>query len=148
MPCQGVKSSIKIGEKIPIATGSFSSGVGAVGALPAANTQFSFQDVGVTLEITPSVHDNNEISMILDLDVSQVLDRINVGGVSEPEIADNKVTANIRMREGEVNLIGGIIQDTSSKSLAGIPGLAHLPIIGRIFSNEDARRTKRNWSSP
>jgi general secretion pathway protein D len=116
--------------------------VGAVGALPAANTQFSFQDVGVTLEITPSVHDNNEISMILDLDVSQVLDRINVGGVSEPEIADNKVTANIRMREGEVNLIGGIIQDTNTKSIAGVPGLAHLPIIGRIFSNEDSEKTK------
>ncbi len=139
---QNVKSSIKIGEKIPIATGSFSSGVGAVGALPAANTQFSFQDVGVTLEITPQVHENNEVSMLLDLDVSQVLDRINVGGVSEPEIADNKVTANIRLREGEVNLIGGIIQDTNRKSVAGIPGLAHIPLLGRLFSNEDTEKNK------
>ena len=139
---QNAKASIKIGEKIPIATGSFQSAVGAVGALPAANTQFSFQDVGVTLEITPQVHDNNEVSMHLDLDVSQVLDRINVGGVSEPEIADNKVTADIRLREGEVNLIGGIIQDTNTKSLAGIPGLARLPILGRLFSNEDLEKNK------
>lgn len=139
---QNGKATIKIGEKIPIATGSFQSAVGAVGALPAANTQFSFQDVGVTLEITPQVHDNNEVSMHLDLDVSQVLDRINVGGVSEPEIADNKVTTDIRLREGEVNLIGGIIQDTNTKSLAGIPGLAHLPILGHLFSNEDLEKNK------
>jgi general secretion pathway protein D len=136
------KASVKIGEKIPIATGSFQSAVGAVGALPAANTQFSFQDVGVTLEITPQVHDNNEVSMHLDLDVSQVLDRINVGGVSQPEIADNKVTADIRLREGEVNLIGGIIQNTNTKSLAGIPGLARIPLLGRLFSNEDVERNK------
>ena len=139
---QSVKSSIKIGEKIPIATGSFQSAVGAVGALPAANTQFSFQDVGVTLEITPQVHDNNEISLTLDLDVSQVLDRINVGGVSEPEIADNKVTATIRLREGEVNLIGGIVQTTNSKSISGVPGLAHIPLLGRLFSNEDTEKNK------
>lgn len=139
---QSVKSSIKIGTKIPIATGSFQSAIGAVGALPAANTQFSFLDVGVTLEITPQVHDNNEITLLLDLDVSQVLDRIDVGGVSQPEIADNKVTANIRLREGEVNLIGGIIQDTNRKSITGVPGLARIPLLGRLFSGEDAEKNK------
>ncbi len=137
-----VKSSIKIGTKIPIATGSFASAVGAVGAFPAANTQFTFQDVGVTLEIQPQVHDNNEISMHLDLDVSQVLDRIDVGGVSQPEIADNKVTADIRLKEGEVNLIGGIIQDTNRKSLTGLPGLARIPLLGRLFSSEDSEKNK------
>ncbi|HVW11106.1 MAG TPA: hypothetical protein VHC90_21120 [Bryobacteraceae bacterium] len=136
------KSSIKIGEKIPIATGSFQSAVGAVGSLPAANTQFSFQDVGVTMEITPEVHDNSEVSLTLDLDVSQVLDRIDVGGVSQPEIADNKVTANIRLREGEVSLIGGIIQDSNQKSITGIPGLAHIPLFGRLFSGEDTEKHK------
>lgn len=136
------KSSIKIGEKIPIATGSFQSAVGAVGSLPAANTQFSFQDVGVTLEITPEVHDNNEVSMTVDLDVSQVLDRIDVGGVSQPEIADNKVTAQIRLREGEVNLIGGIIQDTNRKSISGVPGLARIPLVGHLFSSDDVDKNK------
>ena len=136
------KSSIKIGEKIPIATGSFQSAVGAVGSLPAANTQFTFMDVGVTMEITPQVHDNNEVSMTVDLDVSQVLDRIDVGGVSQPEVADNKVTAQIRLREGEVNLIGGIIQDTNRKSITGLPGLAKIPVFGRLFGGEDTEKNR------
>jgi general secretion pathway protein D len=136
------KGSINIGEKIPIATGSFQSAVGAVGALPAANTQFSFQQVGVNVEITPQIHGTDQIGMHLDLEISQVLDRINVGGVSEPEIADNKVTTDIQLREGEVSLIGGIIQDTSTKSISGIPGLAHIPLLGRLFSTDDTEKNK------
>jgi general secretion pathway protein D len=136
------KASIKIGEKIPIATGSFQSAVGAVGALPAANTQFSFQDVGVTLEVQPQIHENSEVSLHLDITVSQVIDRINVGGVSEPEIGENKITNDIRLREGEVSLIGGIVQNTNSKSLSGLPGLSHVPLLGRLFSNEDTERNK------
>lgn len=136
------KASINIGDKIPIATGSFQSAVGAVGALPAANTQFSFQDVGVNVEITPQIHDNNEISMAVTLDVSAVKDRIDVGGVSQPEITQNKLTANIRLREGEVNLIGGLITDSVSKALTGLPGLAHIPLLGRLFSNEDYEKDK------
>ncbi len=136
------KASINIGDKIPIATGSFQSAVGAVGALPAANTQFSFQDVGVNVEITPQIHDNNEISLAVTLDVSAVKDRIDVGGVSQPEITQNKLTANIRLREGEVNLIGGLITDSVSKALTGFPGLAHIPLLGRLFSNEDYEKDK------
>ncbi len=136
------KGTINIGEKIPIATGSFQSAVGAVGALPAANTQFSFQNVGVQMEITPQIHGVDQIGMHLDLEISQVLDRINVGGVSEPEIADNKVSTDLQLREGEVSLIGGIIQDTATKSLSGVPGLAHIPLLGRLFSTDDTEKNK------
>jgi general secretion pathway protein D len=137
------KAVVKIGDKIPIATGSFQSGVGAVGAFPSANTQFSFQDVGVNVEITPWVHDNDEVSLHVDLDVSQVKDRIDIGGISQPEITQNKVTADIRLREGEANLIGGIVKESDSKAITGIPGLAHIPILGRFFSGEDLEKDKQ-----
>jgi general secretion pathway protein D len=137
-----MKGTINIGDKIPIATGSFQSAVGAVGALPAANTQFSFQDVGVNVEITPIIHDNDEITMNVTLDVSAVKDRIDVGGVSQPEITQNKLTSQVRLRDGEVNLIGGLITDSDSKALTGLPGLAHIPLIGRLFSNEDYEKDK------
>jgi general secretion pathway protein D len=138
------KASIKIGDKVPTATGSFQPGVGGVGVGVNAlvNTQFTFIDVGVNVEITPWIHDNNEISLHLDLDVSQVKDRINIGGIEQPEIQQNKSTADIRLREGEVNLIGGIIQQTSSRAITGIPGLGQLPIIGKLFSGENTEHDK------
>jgi general secretion pathway protein D len=136
------KASIKIGDKVPTATGSFQNGIGGVGAgiSPLVNTQFTFIDVGVNVEITPFVHDNNEVSLHVDLDVSQVKDRIDLGGVSEPEISQNKALADIRLKDGEVNLLGGIIQHTDSRATNGIPGLGSIPILGRLFSGETVHR--------
>ena len=138
------KASIKIGDKVPTATGSFQNGIGGIGAgvSPLVNTQFTFIDVGVNVEITPYIHDNNEVSLHVDLDVSQVKDRIDLGGVSEPEISQNKVLADVRLKDGEVNLIGGIIQRTDSRATTGIPGLASIPILGRLFSGESVQRDR------
>jgi general secretion pathway protein D len=71
-----------------------------------------------------------------------VLDRIDLGGVSEPEIGQNKATADVRLRDGEVNLIGGIIQNTNSRAIQGIPGLANLPVIGHLFNSENVEHDK------
>ncbi|HEX4277923.1 MAG TPA: hypothetical protein VHZ74_21360 [Bryobacteraceae bacterium] len=137
-----VKATLKIGDKVPTATGSFQPGVAGVGVSPLVNTQFTFLDVGVVLEITPRVHEGGEVTLHVDIDVSNVKDRIDLGGVSEPEISQNKVTADIRMRDGEVNLIGGITQQTDSKSTSGIPGLASIPILGRLFSGENTEKDR------
>lgn len=128
-----VKASLKIGEKVPTASGSFQPGVAGVGVSPLVNTQFTYLDVGVNMEVLPKVHENNEVSLHIDLDISQVDSYQNLGGISEPEIGQNKETADIRLREGEVNLIGGIIQKTDTRSTTGIPGLASIPGLGWLF---------------
>src|SRR5439155_2852007 len=94
------------------------------------------------VEITPFVHDNNDVSLHVDLDVSQVKDRIDLGGVSEPEISQNKALADLRLKDGEVNLIGGIIQRTDSRATTGIPGLGSIPLLGRLFSGETVQRDR------
>jgi general secretion pathway protein D len=131
------KASLKIGEKVPTASGSFQPGVAGVGVSPLVNTQFTYLDVGVNMEVLPRVHENNEVSMHIDLDISQVAGNVNLGGIDIPEILQNKETADVRLREGEVNLIGGIIQRTDTKSKTGIPGLANIPFLGRLFSGEN-----------
>ena len=128
-----VKATLKIGEKVPTASGSFQPGVAGVGVSPLVNTQFTYLDVGVNMEILPKVHENNEVSLHIDLDISQVDSYQNLGGISEPEIGQNKETADVRLREGEVNLIGGIIQKTDTRSTTGIPGLANIPGLGWLF---------------
>jgi general secretion pathway protein D len=102
-----VKATLKIGEKEPIATGSFQPGVAGVGVNPLVNTQFTYQDVGVNVELTPRVHENGDVTMHIDLDISTVASYVNVGGISQPVIGQRKVQHDIRMREGEVGLLGG-----------------------------------------
>ena len=75
----GQKCNIKVGERVPYATGSFQPGIGTVGVSPLVSTQFQFLDTGVNLEITPKVNGTDEISLEVDLDVSQVEQRAQPG---------------------------------------------------------------------
>ncbi|MGB7640915.1 MAG: cohesin domain-containing protein [Terriglobales bacterium] len=130
----GQKATLKIGERVPVATGSFQPGIGGVGINPLVNTQFQYIDVGVNIDITPRVHAGREVSMKLVLDVSAVTSYVSIGGISQPVIGQRKVEHEIRLKDGETNLLGGILEDQQTKALTGIPGLAQIPILKYLFS--------------
>jgi general secretion pathway protein D len=130
----GQKATLKIGERVPVATGSFQPGIGGVGINPLVNTQFQYLDVGVNIDITPRVHAGREVSLKLSLDVSAVTSYTTIGGISQPIIGQRKVEHEIRLKDGEVNLIGGIMESQQTKALSGIPGLAQIPILKYLFS--------------
>ncbi len=129
----GQKASLKIGDRVPVATGSFQPGIGGVGINPLVNTQFQYLDVGVNIEITPHVHANGEVTLKISMDVSAVTGQSNIGGISQPIIGQRKIEHEIRLKDGEANLLGGIMEDQQTKSLAGIPGLAQIPILRYLF---------------
>jgi len=131
----GQKASLKIGERVPVATGSFQPGIGGVGINPLVNTQFNYIDVGVNIDITPHVHGLDEVTLKLAMDISDVDSYQNIGGISQPVIGQRKIEAEIRMKEGEVNILGGIMEDTQTKALSGIPGLASIPLFKYLFSS-------------
>ena len=120
----GQKASLKIGERVPVATGSFQPGIGGVGINPLVNTQFNYIDVGVNIDITPHVHGLDEVTLKLAMDISAVDSYQNIGGIQQPVIGQRKIEQEIRLKEGEVNILGGILENTQTKSLSGIPGLA------------------------
>lgn len=138
----GAKSSLKIGDRFPYATGSFQPGVGAVGVSPLVSTQFQFADVGVNVDITPKVHGSDEVSMQVDIDISSVRDNIDIGGLSQPIIGQSKLSHAVRLREGEVTLLGGLIQDTDSRTRSGTAGLASIPLLRHLFSGQGVSRTQ------
>ena len=133
----GQKASLKIGDRIPIATGSFQPGIGGVGINPLVNTQFQYQDVGVNIDITPKVHAGREVTLKILMDVSSVTGQSNLGGISQPVIGQRKIEHEIRLKEGEVNILGGILEDQDIRSLNGIPGLAQIPILKYFFAQSN-----------
>ena len=128
---------MKIGDRVPVATGSFQPGIGGVGINPLVNTQFQYLDVGVNIDITPRVHAGREISLKLSMDVSAVTSYQNIGGISQPVIGQRKIENELRLKDGEVSLLGGMMEDTRTKSLTGIPGLAQIPILKYLFGETD-----------
>jgi general secretion pathway protein D len=128
------KASLKIGERLPVATGSFQPGIGGVGINPLVNTQFQYIDVGVNIDVTPHVHVDRDVTMKITMEISSEIGQTSIGGITQPIIGQKKVDlGEIRLKDGETSLIGGIMDDSSTKSLAGIPGLAQIPILRYLF---------------
>jgi general secretion pathway protein D len=137
----GQTAKVRIGDRVPVATGSFQAGVGVgvgggAGVInPLVNTQFQYIDVGVNIDVTPRVHPDGEISMKLNVEVSTVTSTRNIGGIDQPVISQRKIEHDIRLKEGEASILGGLIQRTDTKSLNGWPGLASIPFVRYFFAD-------------
>ena len=130
----GQKASLKIGERLPVATGSFQPGIGGVGINPLVNTQFQYIDVGVNIDVTPHVHANREVTLKITMEISSEIGQASIGGITQPIIGQKKVDlGEIRLKDGESSLIGGIMDDSQTRSLSGIPGLAQIPVLKYLF---------------
>jgi general secretion pathway protein D len=139
----GQKVTLKIGEKYPYATGSFQPGVGTVGVSPLVSTQFQFVDIGVNVELTPHVHGSDEVTLHVSVDISNIANTLNLGGLSQPVIGQKKNEADIRLKDGEVSLLGGLMSDQDTSVISGIPGLVNIPILGKyLFGNTSKDRQK------
>jgi general secretion pathway protein D len=133
---EGQPAKLNIGDRVPVATGSFQAGVG-VGSTsgagfvnPLVNTQFQYIDVGVNVEVTPRVHPNRDVSLKVQIEVSSVSNFQSIGGIQQPVISQRKIAHEIRLKEGESSILAGLITKTDTKQLNGWPGLAHVPSSG------------------
>lgn len=131
------KATLKIGDRVPIATGSFTPGIGAGGISPLVNTQFQYLDVGVNIDITPHIHSDHEVTLKMVLEISSVTGSQNIGGINQPVIGQRRIEHETRLEDGDVNLVGGILEDSETRSLSGYPWLTKIPILKYLFGQEN-----------
>ncbi len=130
------KATLKIGDRVPIATGSFSGGGGA-SVSPLVNTQFQYLDVGVNIDVTPHIHPDGEVTLKMTLEISSVTGSQNLGGVTQPIIGQRRIEHEMRLHDGDINLVGGILEDSETQSMSGYPGLLKVPILKYFFGQEN-----------
>lgn len=129
----GGKASLKIGQKIPYVSGSLNSAVATPGSIPYATTQFQQIEVGTLIDLEPHVNGQDDISMHIRVELSTVLGQIPIAGINEPEIGQEIDEANIRMKDGEVSILGGLSDRERSRAYSGVPGFTNLPLLGYLF---------------
>lgn len=134
------KATLKIGDRVPIATGSFQPGSGGGGINPLVNTQFQYLDVGVNIDIVPHIHSEREVTLKMVLEISSVTGVQNIGGISQPVIGQRRIEHETRLVDGDVNLVGGILEESETQSLSGYPWIAKIPILKYLFGQEDKQR--------
>ena len=131
------KASMKIGSKIPIATGSYQTGAATALVSSLVNTQFQYQDVGVNIDVTPTVHYDRDITLKIKIEVTAQSGSVTISGVTEPILSQRVAEQTIRLREGEANILGGINETQIQDNWSGIPGLSQIPILRYLFGSHD-----------
>src|SRR5712691_6104292 len=139
----GQTAKLRVGDRVPVATGSFQAGVGVgttgagAGVInPLVNTQFQYLDVGVNVDLTPRIHPNHELSLKINIVVSSVTGQQSIGGISQPIISQRSIEHDVRLKDGEVNILGGLLSNTDTATINGWPGLSKLPFFRYFFSSE------------
>ena len=103
----------------------------ATGGVPQQPvTSFNYENIGVNIDITPRMHHNDDVSLALKVEVSAVSGE-GFGGL--PTFANRFINTVIRLKDGETNMLAGLIRDDERNTLDGVPGLTDLPIVGRLF---------------
>ncbi|NBU12403.1 MAG: hypothetical protein EBT40_03120, partial [Betaproteobacteria bacterium] len=136
------KARIHIGEKVPVVTTTATANVGV-------SSSVSYLDVGLKLDVEPTIHLDDEVSIGLKLEVSNIIETITVGSAGGGStiayrLGTRNTETSLRLKDGETQVLAGLIQNDQRRSRAKIPGLGSLPIIGRLFSSDDGDGSTRS----
>ena len=139
---EGEQAEILIGDRVPIPSTSFNTSQ-TVGGNIVPITSFTYQNVGITVQIEPRVHHNKEVTLKVQVEISQISSFVETGpGQSQPIIGTRQIQTVLRLRDGETNVIAGLIQSSEQDTLSGVPGLINVPGLRRIFSNTSKQLTE------
>jgi general secretion pathway protein D len=135
---EGIAAQARFGERVPIPVTVFAPiATGGVNQQPI--TSFNYENIGVNIDITPRTHHNDDVSLTLKLAVQSIS---GVGYQNLPTFGNREVNTVIRLRDGETNMLAGLIRDDERRTLDGIPGLSDLPVVGRLFAHNRTERTQ------
>jgi general secretion pathway protein D len=128
---EGMTASARFGERVPVPVTTFAPiATGGVAQQPI--TSFNYENIGVNIDIAPRTHHDAEVSLALKVLVSSISGR---GFGDLPTFGNREISTVIRLRDGETNLLAGLIRDDERRLTEGIPGLVDLPVIGRLFAH-------------
>jgi general secretion pathway protein D len=137
------KARIHIGEKLPVFTSIFNSTGASGGAGSAFSTQVTLLEVGLKLDVEPLIHMSKDVEVKLSLEVSNVLEKVSGPAQSIAyRVGTRNAVTNLRLRDGETQILAGLIRDDDRHSAVGVPGLFELPILGRLFGQHTESKDK------
>ncbi len=127
---------MNLGSEVPVITTSYTPiATGGAGVNPLNSVQY--RPVGINVDILPRFSLEGDILIEMTLESSALGANVSVGGTDYPTFASRRVTTKLRLRDGEANLLAGLLREDERKSLSGFPGAIHVPILKQLFSNND-----------
>ncbi|ADI28850.1 cohesin domain-containing protein [Methylotenera versatilis] len=138
---QHEKAKIMIGDRVPVITNSVTP---VSTGTPVVTGSVQYLDVGLKLEVEPDIHIDGEVAIKTYLEVSNIANQVTnaTSGTIAYQIGTRNASTVLRLKDGETQVLGGLISDEDRKSASKVPGLGDLPILGRLFSSHNNSKTK------
>lgn len=124
------KAKVHIGEKVPVITTTSTANVGVSSAV-------SYLETGLKLDVEPNVYLEDEVAIKVQLEVSNILSQLNISGTVAYRLGTRNASTTLRLRDGETQVLAGLINNEDRQTMAKLPGMAELPLLGRLFRNND-----------
>ncbi|HEV2986008.1 MAG TPA: secretin N-terminal domain-containing protein [Vicinamibacterales bacterium] len=134
----GLPAHAGFGEQVPVPVTTFAP-IATGGQPQQPITSFNYQNIGVNIDITPRTHHDDDVSLTLKIGVTSISGS-GFGGL--PTFGNREVSTIIRLRDGETNMLAGLIRDDERRSLDGISGLSDIPLLGRLFARNQKSTTQ------
>jgi general secretion pathway protein D len=138
---EGAKLTLNLGDDIPVVQTVFGAAV-AGGFANIPQSSFTYRTVGIIVEMTPRVTYEGDIRLEMSVESSALGPSISVAGQDVPSFSSRKVTTTLRLREGESNLLAGLLRDDQRKILTGFPGLMRVPVLRSLFGQTNDEVTQ------
>jgi general secretion pathway protein D len=135
---EGISAQARFGERVPVPVTTFSP-IAAGGVQTQPITSFNYENIGVNIDITPRTHHDDAVSLIVKVELSSIS---GTGFQDLPTFGNRSINTVIRLKDGETNMMAGLIRDEERRSMAGIPGLSDIPVIGRLFAYNHKETTE------
>jgi general secretion pathway protein D len=137
---EGSKATVRIGDRIPIPNTTFNAAPTVGGTVGVPITSFTYQNVGINIDLEPRVHHNREITLKGKVEISALAGTVSAGGgLTQPIIGTREIESTIRLRDNETNILAGLLRETERKSLSGVAGLSDIPVLKRLFGNTETQ---------
>jgi len=128
---EGLAATARFGERVPVPITTFAP-IAAGGVNTQPITSYAYENIGVNIDITPRLHHNDDVTLNLKISLSNIS---GTGFAGLPTFGNREISTTIRLKDGETNMLAGLIRDEERTVLSGVPGLSDIPLIGRLFAN-------------
>ena len=130
------KAKIHIGQRLPVLTTVSTAGVGS-------SESVNYIDVGLKLDVEPNIRLDDQVDMKVDLEVSSVIQTITSSSGSQVyELGTRNASTKLRLKDGETQILAGLLQNNETSAVNKVPGLGDVPLLGRLFSNDNRDKSK------
>ena len=134
------KANVHIGDRVPVFTNAVTPIIGGTGSVVTGSV--TYLDVGLKFDVEPTIYWDDEVSMKLNLEVSNIVKEVQSGSSLSYQVGTRAASTVLRLRDGETQILAGLISDAERETATKVPGLSNFPVLGRLFTSEKTDKNK------